>query len=211
MGKQTEGRLAWEEDFLEALARLGMVTRAAQAAGVANGSAYARRHKSESFAAAWDKALAEAKALKAARRLVNSEDAPSPVQWRRTFLDTLAETSNVTAAAARARTSKREAYKTRREDESFARQWHAALVEGYEHLELDLLARLRSGEPKDGPKFDNGAALRLLALHRDTMAQEHAQRRNMDVISARKLIEEKLDELRQRVLARREANGETIQ
>lgn len=131
--------------------------------------------------------------------------------WRGLFLDKLAETSNVSEAAKTAGINPGRAYKVRREEEAFARQWHTALVEGYEHLELDLLARLRAGEAKDGPKFDNGAALRLLALHRDTMALEHAQRRNLDVISARALIDQKLDELRQRVLARRDANGETIQ
>lgn len=131
--------------------------------------------------------------------------------WRGLFLDKLAETSNVSEAAKAAGINPGRAYKVRRDEEAFARQWHAALVEGYEHLELDLLARLRAGEAKEGPKFDNGAALRLLALHRDTMALEHAQRRNLDVISARALIDQKLDELRQRVLARRDANGETIQ
>jgi hypothetical protein len=131
--------------------------------------------------------------------------------WRGLFLDCLAETSNVSEAARRAGINPSRAYKIRREEEEFARLWHAALVEGYEHLELELLARLRAGEAKDGPRHDNASALRLLALHRDTMAQEHAQRRNLDVISARKLIEQKLDELRQRVLARREAAGETVQ
>lgn len=131
--------------------------------------------------------------------------------WRGLFLDKLAETSNVSEAAKVAGINPGRAYKVRREEDAFARQWHSALVEGYEHLELDLLARLRAGEAKDGPKFDNGAALRLLALHRDTMALEHAQRRNLDVISARALIDQKLDELRQRVLARRDVNGETIQ
>lgn len=131
--------------------------------------------------------------------------------WRGLFLDKLADTSNVTEAARIAGINPARAYKIRREEPEFARQWHAALVEGYEHLELELLARLRAGEPKEGPKYDNGAALRLLALHRDTMAQEHAQRRNLDVMSARALIDQKLEELRQRVLARREADGETIQ
>lgn len=131
--------------------------------------------------------------------------------WRGLFLDCLAETSNVSEAAKRAGINPGRAYKIRREEEEFARQWRAALVEGYEHLEMELLARLRAGEAKDGPKFDNGAALRLLALHRDTMAQEHAQRRNMDADRARKIIDAKLEELRQKVIARREAEGQTIQ
>ena len=132
-------------------------------------------------------------------------------KWRTLFLDALAETSNVSRAAEIAGVSPSRAYKVRREEEPFARQWHAAVIEGYEHLELELLARLRSGEGKDGPKHDNGSALRLLALHKDTMAQEHARRRNLDLVSARALIEQKLEELRQRVLARRDADGATVQ
>ncbi|MGB7407210.1 MAG: hypothetical protein WA908_01780, partial [Pontixanthobacter sp.] len=130
--------------------------------------------------------------------------------WRTPFLDTLAQTSNVTRAAQTAGIDPARAYKARRDEEDFARAWRAALVEGYEHLELELLARLRSGEPKDGPRHDNGAALRLLALHKDTMAQDHAQRRNMDVARARTIIDAKLEELRQRVIARRDMTQATI-
>ena len=133
--------------------------------------------------------------------------------WRGLFLDKLAETSNVTQAAKFAGANPSRAYKVRREEPDFARAWHAALVEGYEHLELDLLARLRAGEPKDGPRHDNGSALRLLALHKDTMMREHAQRGNMDAQRARTIIEGKLEELRQRVIARRateDAVGRTI-
>ena len=132
-------------------------------------------------------------------------------RWRTPFLAALAETSNVSASAAAAGTDAPTAYTARRDDQDFARKWHAALVEGYEHLEMELLSRLRAGEAKDGRKFDNGAALRLLALHRDTMAQEHAQRRNMDAARARQIIDAKLEELRQKVIARREAEGQSIQ
>ncbi|GAA4045958.1 hypothetical protein [Parerythrobacter jejuensis] len=126
--------------------------------------------------------------------------------WRTLFLDKLAETSNVTAAAREAGINPGRAYKIRREEPDFERQWHAAVVEGYEHLEMELLARLRDGEAKDGPKFDNGAALRLLALHRDTMSREHGQRRNLDARAARAIIDMKLEELRQRVIARQSAD-----
>lgn len=132
---------------------------------------------------------------------------PIPTHWKTYFLEALAQTSNVTKAAQIARVPVSRAYALRRENTGFAAQWHQALIEGYEHLELELLARLRAGEAKDGPKFDNGSALRLLALHRDTMAQEHAQRRNLDAARAREIIDAKLEELRQRVIARREANG----
>ena len=132
----------------------------------------------------------------------------TPSHWKGHFLAVLAQTSNVTSAAKSAKVPASRAYALRREDQAFARLWHQALVEGYEHLEMELLARLRAGEAKDGPKFDNGAALRLLALHRDTMAQEHAQRRNMDSARARQIIDAKLEELRQRVIARRDATDD---
>ena len=128
-------------------------------------------------------------------------------KWRTLFLDCLAETSNVSEAARRTGINPSRAYKVRREEAEFARQWHRALVEGYEHLELELLARLRAGEAKDGPRHDNASALRLLALHRDTMAQEHARRRNTDAATARAIIDAKLEELRQRVIARRDETG----
>ncbi len=131
--------------------------------------------------------------------------------WRGLFLAVLANTSNVTLAAQKAGINPARAYKVRREEEAFARAWRAALIEGYEHLELELLARLRVGEPKDGPRHDNGAALRLLALHKDTRAQDHAQQRNMDVARARAIIDAKLEELRLRVIARRDAAKATLQ
>ena len=84
--------------------------------------------------------------------------------WRAFFLDHLAETSNVTAAAHFAGVNPSRAYKVRREDAAFARKWYAALLEGYEHLELETLRRLREGVPADGPKFDIANALRLLTL-----------------------------------------------
>ena len=197
----------WEEAFFTALAKFRNIRRSAIAAGVTTGAIYSRRNKSPGFKAALQRVLSQGGKGKPGVR-------PRPAvsnHWKPAFLHALAETSNVSQSARHARISAREAYKARREDEGFARAWHAALVEGYEHLEMELLARLRSGEPKDGPRHDNGAALRLLALHRDTMACEHAQRRNLDAASARALIEQKLDELRLRVLSRRDAEGGTVQ
>jgi len=139
--------------------------------------------------------------------MTSPRTAKIPAHWKTYFLEALAQTSNVTKAAKIARVPASRAYALRRESPEFARQWHQALVEGYEHLEMELLARLRAGEDKDGPKFDNGSALRLLALHRDTMAQEHARRRNLDAARARQIIDAKLEELRQRVIARRDAQA----
>ena len=46
--------------FLEVLAQSGNVSRAARAAGVSRGAAYAKRQREPSFAKTWDEALAEA-------------------------------------------------------------------------------------------------------------------------------------------------------
>ncbi|MFC3101548.1 hypothetical protein [Altererythrobacter lauratis] len=96
--------------------------------------------------------------------------------WRTRFLDTLAETSNVSEAARRAGINPSRAYKVRREEAAFRQKWNAALVEGYDHLELETLHRLRMGVEagKDDRKFDIANALRLLTLHRETAARERA-------------------------------------
>jgi hypothetical protein len=126
--------------------------------------------------------------------------------WREEFLSALAETSNVTAACAAARVHPSRPYKVRRMEPDFATEWRAALLEGYEHLEMEVLHRLRFGDPKDAnTKFDNASALRLLGLHRDTVARERALRENEDLTLVRASIQSKLDQLRDQVLARRTA------
>ena len=95
-------------------------------------------------------------------------------EWPDRFLEALAETSNVTAAAWRARVVPGKAYALRREDPGFAARWLAALTEGYQHLEMEVLGYLRDPEPKH--KMDVASALRLLAAHRETVARERAFR-----------------------------------
>jgi hypothetical protein len=71
---------------------------------------------------------------------------------------------------------------------------------------LELLHRLRFGEPKDGDtKFDNANALRLLTQHRETVARQRAIRSNEDVAQVRASLRAKLMELREQVLAQRKA------
>jgi len=128
--------------------------------------------------------------------------------WRGIFLAALAETSNVTAAAAAAEVHPSRAYKVRRAEPRFAREWRSALLEGYELLEMEVLHRMRFGDPKEGDrKFDNATALRLLGLHRETVAQERAIRENDDVAAVRASIDAKLAELRGKVMARRMAQS----
>ncbi|MCL6249811.1 hypothetical protein M3P36_01940 [Altererythrobacter sp. KTW20L] len=97
--------------------------------------------------------------------------------WRGLFLDTLAETSNVSAAAREAGINPSRAYKVRREEPAFRAKWYEALLEGYELLELETLHRLRMGVDagKEDRKFDIANALRILMMHRETVARERAQ------------------------------------
>ena len=62
--------------------------------------------------------------------------------WRPVFLAVLAETSNVTAAAAAAEIPASRAYKDKRDDSEFAARWREALCEGYDLLEIEVLYRL---------------------------------------------------------------------
>ena len=192
-------RHAWEPAFLEALRTYGSVNAAARAAGVTTGGPYARRKRSAAFDAAWKKALADFRANKG-RKLRNSEDKPAPRQWKRVFLDALAETSNVTGSARQAGIPPRDAYRTRRSCEEFAADWRAALFEGYANLEMEVLGYLRDPEPNR--KMDVTAALRLLAAHKDTIAGERAARANVSAAEVRASIERKVDELRQKVAGR---------
>lgn len=124
----------------------------------------------------------------------------APKNWRATFLATLADTSNITAAAQSADISLSWVYKTRREDAEFRRQWFDALCEGYDNLEMDLLLRLRMGESKDAdaPKFDNAIAFRQLAKHREIVAHTRAQREDESEEAILASINAKLDAMRER-------------
>ena len=98
--------------------------------------------------------------------------------WERIFLDQLGETSNVKAACELASVSQSLVYKRRRDDPDFARQWYAALSEGYDNLEMELLSRLREGRLEDVDaegnkrKFDIGTAFRCLVAHREAVGRE---------------------------------------
>jgi len=95
LGKsRSSARHAWEPAFLEALREHGKINAAARAAGVTSGAPYSRRMASASFDSEWTEALATYRAGKNGR-VRNSEARPAPRQWKRVFLDALAETSNV--------------------------------------------------------------------------------------------------------------------
>ena len=132
--------------------------------------------------------------------------------WKRPFLAALAETSNVARAAKLAEISTSTVYETRRKNRTFAKAWQAALAEGYDNLEIELLFRLREGEIKRaaGAKvgvrtFDNATAYRLLMVHREAVAKEKAGQANVIAADIRASIEKRMAALRERVLARSEA------
>lgn len=126
--------------------------------------------------------------------------------WRKPFLEALAQTSNVAAAARRARVDVSTAYRMRRQEADFAAAWFEALCEGYDNLELDLLHRLRVGELDGGEKskarakrkFDNGTAFRLLAAHRETVKRQRAIREVEDEEAIFASINAKLDAMQAR-------------
>lgn len=133
--------------------------------------------------------------------LIDHEGGPcssaEPV-WRRVFLETLAETSNVSASARAAGVDSAQAYRARRQDPSFAQAWQTALAEGYEHLEMETLHRLRAGTGKDDPKFDIANALRILALHKDAAERSRGTREHGDEEAILASIDAKLDRMRAR-------------
>ena len=124
--------------------------------------------------------------------------------WQTVFVNALAETSNVKKACVEAGISQACVYKTRRTDADFARRWYAALAEGYDNLEMELLARLREGRledvDEDGSKrkFDIGTAFRCLIAHRETVEREKGRKTLSDEVATMKAINAKIDELRAR-------------
>lgn len=138
---------------------------------------------------------------------------PSLPKWGKVFLSELAVTSNVSAAADKAGICTGTAYGARRTNPEFNRKWQEALCEGYEHLEMELLHRLRTGEVKRAPaakrgvrSFDNATAFRLLAAHREAVSRQRAVNSNRDAAAIILSINAKLETMRQRWL---NASGKT--
>ncbi len=121
--------------------------------------------------------------------------------WRIRFLDHLTESSNVTRSAHHAGIDPSRVYRLRRAEPDFARQWQTALSEGYAHLEMEVLRRLREGDFKtrDGDKFDFANAIRLLVAHRDTAAGGQARERDVSAAEVRASIDRKIEDIRRRM------------
>lgn len=191
---------AWVAGFLAALRKGSPIEAAARAAGVSKGTAYNRRKNHAGFRAAWDatgsgKAPSAPPASRGLRRIGLKK-----IDY---FLDALAESSNVTAAAEAAGIDARAVYRLRRDEPEFARRWYAALAEGYDNLEMQMLEHLRSGEEARastaaGRKFDPATALRCLTAHRESVAREKGRRTLADEVTTIAAINAKIDALRAR-------------
>ena len=119
-----------------------------------------------------------------------------PSDWTKAmankFVDTLADTCNVTLAAASIGRSIGNVYKWKAKDASFRAAWDRALAMGYSRLELMLLERALHGVEKtvvarDGTssvmrEYPDRVALTLLRMHRETaaMADESIDGREHD-------------------------------
>jgi hypothetical protein len=191
---------AWVEPFLAALRGGSAVREATRQLGIDPSSPYHRRREDPAFHAAWF-AIRPFK-----ERSTVGGVPPRPYGEARLdrFLTQLAETSNVSAAAETAAVSVGQVYKLRRDDPEFARRWYAALAEGYDNLEMELLGRLRAGEngeavhgsAPDKRKFDTAAALRCLAAHRESVAREKGRRALAEEVATIAAINAKIDRLR---------------
>lgn len=128
-----------------------------------------------------------------------SRESLSP-KWRRRFVEHLAQSSNVTQSAVHAGISTSLAYRARKTDPDFAEAWLEALYEGYLHLEMEVLRRLRAGDliAADGVKYDFTSAIRLLTAHRESAAHTQAERANVSAAEVRASIDRKIEDLRRR-------------
>ncbi len=124
---------------------------------------------------------------------------------RKPVLPDLAATSHVAAAARAAGIDTARVYELRRRDPGFYRDWQEALCEGYDHLEMALLQRLREGEirragtAKRGVRvYDNATALRLLGAHREAVMRQRAAIANRNSEAVLAAINAKIDRMRER-------------
>jgi hypothetical protein len=128
------------------------------------------------------------------------------------FLSVLAQTCNVTRAAAEARVSVSGAYRRRKRDAGFRGAWMEAIGAAYQRLELVLLERAFVGTEKlvrrkDGSEermveYPNQLALTLLKMHRDTAVEAAPENAPDNIEEIRERLFNKLERLRKREEAR---------
>ena len=126
---------------------------------------------------------------------------------QREFLEHLALSANVTASAEAIGIDTSQIYRAKRRDPDFAAEWRAALQSAYDRIEGELLERALGGY--DRPivwkgeqtgrirQQDTTLMLRLMTMHRQEVTVGAAA---SDAGAARRRIEERLDELAERLL-----------
>lgn len=143
---------------------------------------------------------------------------------KKLFIETLGRTANVTRSAKTAGISVSTAYRHRARFPHFAEAWFEALDHAYDVLETTMLERalrynfsLSEGgtdtEEQDVriEPFSNGDAMRLLKLHRDTVAARRAQisaRAQSRPEAVRERLTEKLYAIHERLMAREKARDD---
>jgi hypothetical protein len=130
------------------------------------------------------------------------------------FLDTLAETCNVSEACRRSGVSVSAAYSRRKSDAGFRAGWLQAVGAAYQQLELVLLDRAFNGVEKvvtrrDGSEermreYSNQLGLTLLKMHRDTAAEAGTELPPENVDEIRERLVRKMQRLKQRIGKERE-------
>ena len=138
--------------------------------------------------------------------------------WSKTKVEissVLAETCNVTRAAAEAEVSVSAAYRRRKANAGFRSAWLEAIGSAYQRLELVLLERAFVGTEKvvrrkDGSEermmeYPNQLALTLLKMHRDTAVEANAEIAPGDVEEIRERLIQKLQRLQKRNAAEPDA------
>jgi hypothetical protein len=113
----------------------------------------------------------------------------SPRKWTAkriaSFISTLEDTSNVSAAIRKCGMSRDAVYDRRKSDPEFRRRWEQALLCAYDALEARALDQSLNGRTvkiryqgkvvDEEVQFDTRTALTLLRMHRDTAERVRAQ------------------------------------
>src|SRR5690242_8811643 len=137
---------------------------------------------------------------------------PQPREWSRekeaSFLSVLAETCNVTLAAAEAGVSTGSIYRRRKENAAFRAGWLEAISVAYQRLELVLLDRAFNGTEKvvkrrDGSEermleYSNQLGLTLLKMHRDTAVEASTEFQPDQIEELKERLFNKLQRLKER-------------
>ena len=127
------------------------------------------------------------------------------------FIETLADSCNVSLAARAVGRSVANVYIQRNKDAAFRAAWDQALSTGYAKLEMMMLERalhgvekvvtLKSGESKIMREYNDRVALALLRQHRDSVAMIDDRIDSEDYQEACSRIIDRLARLRERELA----------